>query len=124
MKTHILIVDDDALIREGLRLLLCPTYEVFEAVDGEEAIELLMLHPDIKLVITDYQMPKMDGIELIKWIRSPDAPDGYKDISVILSSADEKAERLAHDAGADLFILKGKPISYIRSRVEDLLAVS
>ena len=68
---NILIVDDDILIRKWLKLLLAQTDEadlsVFEAEDGVDAIESCQQN-GIDLVLTDIKMPRMDGIELIRYL--------------------------------------------------------
>ena len=68
--TKILIVDDSKFFRIVLgRLLKVHRFQVFEAVDGLHGLEILEQHPDIRLVITDYQMPRMDGFTFIKRLR-------------------------------------------------------
>ncbi len=65
-----LIVDDSKAQREAMaRLLRAQLYEVLEASDGQEALEVFGQNPDVKLVVTDYDMPNMDGFELIKALR-------------------------------------------------------
>jgi diguanylate cyclase (GGDEF)-like protein len=67
----ILVVDDSKLARTHERdLLEVHLYNVFEAASGEEALKILHENPDIRLVIVDYNMPGMDGIELTRNIRS------------------------------------------------------
>ncbi len=65
-----LVVDDSKTIRSHYkRLLTNHQYQVIEAQNGEDAMEKLSEHDDIRLVITDYQMPHMDGFELVTRIR-------------------------------------------------------
>ena len=66
MKAKILIVDDEKMTRDALARLLGRTYECFTAADGDLALAELERQPDIALVLTDYKMPGMNGIELIK----------------------------------------------------------
>lgn len=66
----VLVVDDSALARQAAtRLLEVHRYQVLEAEDGVQALEVLVEHPDIALIITDYSMPNMDGFELIRSVR-------------------------------------------------------
>jgi CheY-like chemotaxis protein len=67
----ILIVDDVAVMRLRLRPQLEEAgYRVLEAEDGEKALELIRMEPLIDLVITDVSMPVMDGLELIRILRT------------------------------------------------------
>lgn len=67
----VLVVDDSQLPRQYVRQLLeVHRYQVLEAADGLDALEVLKQNPDIKLAIVDYNMPRMDGFELTKRIRA------------------------------------------------------
>tara|TARA_R110001592_G_scaffold175466_2_gene414646 strand:- start:8400 stop:9650 length:1251 start_codon:yes stop_codon:yes gene_type:complete len=69
-KIKILVADDSKMSRNYIReLLKTHRYDVIVADDGDTALELLEQHPDIKLLITDYNMPRMNGFELVKNIR-------------------------------------------------------
>jgi len=66
----VLVVDDSKIFRKLLKkLLTIQKYIVVEAADGEEALAKLKENPDIKLIITDFQMPKMNGFELTHEVR-------------------------------------------------------
>lgn len=66
----VLVVDDSGTARRFISTLLrIHMYQVLEATDGVQAIKLLLDHPDVRLLITDYNMPRMDGCELVKNIR-------------------------------------------------------
>ena len=69
-ETHILVTDDSTTARAHLKKLLkTHLFQVSEAKDGQEAIAILEKNPHIKLLITDYNMPIMDGIALTKHVR-------------------------------------------------------
>lgn len=69
-RTTALIVDDSLMIRMLMRRLLeKQLFNVMEAEDGEEALEMIRENDEIALVVVDYQMPKMDGFEFIKKLR-------------------------------------------------------
>jgi len=69
-KIKVLVVDDSSTQRKMLtHLLKLQLFNVVEAEDGVDAIKVLLANPDISLLITDFNMPKMDGFELIKNIR-------------------------------------------------------
>jgi CheY-like chemotaxis protein len=62
----ILLVDDEALVRMGTASLLEELdFRVLQASTGEQALRLLVEHSDIEIMITDYRMPDLDGMELI-----------------------------------------------------------
>lgn len=66
----VLIVDDDTTSRNIVRSMLqLHLYQVLEASDGNEALDCLKQNPEIKLLITDYHMPGMDGVELVRTLR-------------------------------------------------------
>ncbi len=102
---RILIAEDELISRKLMtRTLLRWGHEVSVACDGQEAWELLQSE-DIHFVITDWMMPRMDGIELCKQIRRQ-----YKDklIFIVLLTAKNKKEDIVQgmEAGADDFISK------------------
>src|SRR5690606_22231074 len=67
---QVLAVDDSDVSRKHIvNLLKRHLFQVFEAKDGAEAIKILLDNPDIKLLVTDYNMPRMDGFELVKNLR-------------------------------------------------------
>ena len=68
--TKILVVDDSKSSRQMMKhLLTLQRYNVIEAQNGVQALAQLKEHPDVKLVVTDYVMPEMDGFELVSRIR-------------------------------------------------------
>ncbi len=89
VETHVLITDDSVTARAHLRKLLkTHLYKVSEAKDGKEAIIMLEKNPDIKLLITDFNMPNMDGIELTKYVRRKMGNDQL--IIIALSSESDR----------------------------------
>lgn len=83
----VLIVDDDASVRESLKMLLKGCYETFCARDGVEAMELVRSKP-IDIVLMDLVLPSMDGITTLEKIREIDSSVG-----VIMLSANDSAQR-------------------------------
>lgn len=66
----VLVVDDSDMSRKYVvNLFKRHLFQVLEAADGVDAIKVLLENPDIKLLITDYNMPRMDGFELVKNLR-------------------------------------------------------
>ena len=111
---HIMVVDDSLTVRRiSERLLTREGYQVSTAKDGVDAIQQMQdALPD--LIIADVEMPRMDGFELTKQLRS-DARMKSIPIIVVTSRMAEKHRRHALDLGADAFF--GKPYDE-----EDLLA--
>lgn len=117
----ILIVDDSATVRKLLVHTLKPKkYTCIEACDGFDALEKLAMHPDIKLVISDLNMPNMDGIELIDNIRQNQQ---FADIPIIMLTTESGQDnrKLAFDAGANLYLVKPSPAHIILFKVQSLL---
>lgn len=116
MKGKILIVDDSKIVRNyHAGILRKAGFEVIEAFDGAHALDLLMLNEDITCVITDLNMPNMDGITLIKKIRQMEE---YKNIPIIIvTTLDEEIDRKAgFMAGANFYVVKpAKPEELITS---------
>jgi DNA-binding NarL/FixJ family response regulator len=107
VSTRILIVDDQAVVRSGFRVLLEdePGFEIVgEAQDGREAIALVARrHPDI--VLMDIRMPGMDGLEATHVLTGPDAEHPVKVIVITTFDLDEYVFG-ALRAGASGFLLK------------------
>lgn len=66
----VLVVDDSATVRHMLaEMLAVHCFTVLEAADGSEGLRLLAEHPNVRLVITDYEMPQMNGVRLVQAAR-------------------------------------------------------
>jgi DNA-binding NtrC family response regulator len=103
MKKSILIVDDDEFICQSTARALSNSYMIFTASNGQEAMDVLTTNKDIELILTDIFMPEMDGIELLKNIRS-----SSNNIAVIMMTGHSNIEMLyeAKRHGADDFLPK------------------
>ena len=110
MTIRVLIVDDQALVRTGLRMILEaePEIEVAgEAADGEEAIDLVRRHrPDV--VLMDVRMPRMDGVEATRRLAGPGIGHPIKVLILTTFDLDEYVVE-ALRAGASGFMLKDAP---------------
>lgn len=104
-RAHVLVVDDALAVRELQRSILQRAgYDVRVASDGEEALALLA-ERGADLVLTDIEMPRMDGLQLTRAIRSRPALAGLP--VVVLTSRASEEDRLAGlAAGADAYIVK------------------
>lgn len=104
-KRQALIVEDDGLVRRLLRKWIEKTgFEVREASDGAEAIALLTEQP-ASLVVTDLEMPNMDGLQLIEWMRTQPALQFTYVLMLTARSTSMDMVRVL-DAGANEFISK------------------
>ena len=108
MRIRVLIADDQAMIRSGLRLILEDRGDITvvgEAADGAEAVEAARrLRPDVCLV--DVRMPRLDGVEVTRALAGPGVPDPLKVVIVTTFDLDEYVHGALH-AGAVGFVLKG-----------------
>ncbi len=117
-RIKILVVDDESRMRKLVKDFLAKSgYEVLEAGDGAEAVELFFSRKDIGLVILDVMMPKMDGWQVCREIRA------YSKVPIIMLTAksDERDELQGFELGVDEYI--GKPFSpkILVARVEAIL---
>src|SRR5262245_54954306 len=116
---RVLLVDDDALVRSGLRMMLSGSVEIAgEAEDGREVLGAIDLHrPDV--VLMDIRMPQLDGIEATRLVRAQPSPPAV--IVLTTFDADELVLR-ALRAGAAGFLLKDTPPPEIVRAIEHVHA--
>ena len=103
-KTLLLIVDDSESIRELVGFNLTDAgYKVIKAVNGKDGLD--KLNPEVKLIVSDLNMPVMDGITMIKNIRKK--PE-YKNIPIIMLTTESQQgiKNEAREAGATAWIVK------------------
>ena len=106
----VLLVEDSDVSRMVLySLLKKQNLNVLEAINGVQALKLLKIHKDICLVITDYNMPKMDGVELICNIRKEHTRDELAIIGISSTNDNAVSVKLLK-SGANDFI--GRPFAY------------
>jgi len=121
---RILVVDDDAAVREALRRALgLERYEVELAGDGAAALERLAGEPDvdaaeIDAMVLDVSMPRLDGLEVCRRLRKAGNPLPI----LMLTARDEVADRVAGlDAGADDYVVKPFALEELLARLRALL---
>jgi CheY-like chemotaxis protein len=120
LRPTILIVDDNDEVREWLRSRLAQDFDLLEARDGEEGLELVRTkEPD--LVLLDVMMPGMDGYEVCRMIRANDA---LRNIPIVMLTArtGEAATVEGLRCGADDYVAKPFSINELRARVANLMA--
>lgn len=114
---RVLVVDDVASARKMLTdLLKVQQFQVFEATTGSEALEMLVRHPGIDMVLTDYNMPDMDGYQLTRRIRREHGSDRLRIIG-ISSSADRLLSASFLKAGANDFVYRPFVVEELQCRI-------
>ncbi len=135
--TIVLVVDDSTRMREtviqGVRDAGFQGCEFVEAADGIEALEALDKH-DVELILSDINMPRMNGIQLVRRVREPKlqapnaAPGGFvremRRIPIVMISTDGSAETVqaALAAGANSFLRKPFSADQLKAKLEPLLS--
>lgn len=117
-RPKILMVDDEARMRKLVRDFLSRSgYDVLEAGDGQEALDVFFENQDISLVILDVMMPKMDGYQVCEEIRR------YSKVPIIMLTAksDERDELKGFDLGVDEYVTKPFSPRTLVARVEAIL---
>ena len=114
----ILVVDDESRMRKLVRdFLVKKGYDVLEAADGEEALDLFYADKDISLIILDVMMPKMNGWEVCKEIRETSKVP----IIMLTAKSDESDELQGFELGVDEYISKPFSPKILVARVEAIL---
>lgn len=114
----ILVVDDESRMRKLVKdFLVRKDFGVLEAANGEEAVDIFVENKDIALIILDVMMPKMDGWQACKEIRTlSNVP-----IIMLTAKADERDELLGFELGVDEYISKPFSPKILVARVEAIL---
>lgn len=117
-KLKILVVDDESRMRKLVKdFLVKNNYDVVEAEDGSQALDIFYEQKDISLIILDVMMPKMDGWQVCREIRQ------YSKIPIIMLTAksDERDELQGFQLGVDEYISKPFSPKILVARVEAIL---
>ena len=117
-RLKILVVDDESRMRKLVRdFLVKKDFEVLEAGDGAEAVDLFFDTKDIALVSLDVMMPKMDGWEVCRTLRR------YSQVPIIMLTArsEERDELLGFELGVDEYISKPFSPKILVARIEAIL---
>lgn len=117
-RLKILVVDDEARMRKLVKdFLVKSNYDVIEAEDGSQALDIFFEQKDIALIILDVMMPKMDGWEVCREVRR------YSKVPIIMLTAksDERDELQGFQLGVDEYISKPFSPKILVARVEAIL---
>lgn len=117
-KLKILVVDDESRMRKLVKdFLIVQNYEVIEAGDGAEAMDMFYANPDTALIILDVMMPKMDGWQVCREIRN----ESKVPIIMLTARSDERDELQGFQLGVDEYISKPFSPKILVARVEAIL---
>lgn len=117
-RLKILVVDDESRMRKLVRdFLVKNNFDVLEAEDGEQAVDIFFQKKDIALIVLDVMMPKMDGWQVCKEIRA------YSKVPIIMLTArsDERDELQGFELGVDEYISKPFSPKILVARIEAIL---
>jgi two-component system chemotaxis response regulator CheY len=101
-----LIIDDSRAMRRILNQIVSGLgFEVLEAGNGQEGLDVLSAFEDIELVLVDWNMPEMNGLEFVEAVR---AKPTYQRLSLVMVTTESEPARMARAlmAGVDEFVMK------------------
>ncbi len=120
---YALIVDDSRAMRHILRKIVEPLgFQIAEAGHGIEGFQRLAEHPEIELVLVDWNMPEMNGIDFVKAVRAN--PD-YERIKLVMVTTETEPSKMARAlmTGVDEFLMKPFTPEMLLSKLQ-LIGVS
>jgi two-component system chemotaxis response regulator CheY len=101
-----LVIDDSRAVRLLVgNILREQGFEVHEAAHGQQGLEQLRLNPETSLILVDWNMPVMDGLEFIQEVRKSRAWDAVRVVMVTTETESEQVQR-AMNAGANEYVMK------------------
>lgn len=117
-KVKVLVVDDESRMRKLVHdFLVRSNYDVVEAADGEQAVDIFYTDKDISLIILDVMMPKMDGWEVCREIRR----NSKVPIIMLTAKSEERDELLGFELGVDEYISKPFSPKILMVRVDAVI---
>jgi len=118
----LLVVDDSSTMRRIIKNTLARIghKDVLEAENGKEAWSIMQANSDIDVLITDWNMPEMNGLELVKKVR---AESKYEDLPIIMVTTEggKKEVITALKAGVNNYIVKPFTPQVLKEKLEDVL---
>lgn len=117
-KIKILVVDDESRMRKLIKdFFISKEYEVLEAEDGEEALDIFYAEKNISLILLDVMMPRLNGWEVVKEIRK----SSKLPIIMLTAKSGEDDELLGFELGVDEYISKPFSPKILVARVDAIL---
>jgi two-component system chemotaxis response regulator CheY len=120
---HILVVDDDTLMQKLIRdvLVALGFIKIFTVSNGNKALEIIA-HEDIDLVICDWRMPGMSGVELVKKIRNlPVLKKSFISIIMLTGNAEMSDIKEARDTGITEYLIKPFRVKDLCARIIEII---
>ena len=119
-KQKLLIVDDSEFNRDILKEILGSSYDYLEAENGNQAIQILEVHPEIDLMLLDINMPQMNGFQVLEHMGELQWID---EVPVVMISSEESVEimRKAYDLGITDYISRPFDAVIVKKRVQNTL---
>ena len=114
-----LVVEDDADMRQFIASNFSESYEVFTAENGVEALEVLKQH-QITLIVSDWMMPEMDGAQLCKAVRQ-NQETCHVPFIMLTAKTDNDSKAESMDCGADAYIEKPFSMKYLEACIRNLI---
>lgn len=121
-KPCVLIVDDNEEMVNFLTSTFSDSYQILSALDGVEALEVLASHPDVVLIVADWMMPRMDGIELCRQVRE-NTDTSHIPFILLTAKADDASKVAGMDCGADAYIEKPFSVQYLEACMKNLVGL-
>ena len=120
----ILIVDDSATMRKIISRVLrqaeIEADSIIEAGNGLEGLEMLLAEPDVDLILSDVNMPQMDGIEFVKSVREKHDKSALPVVMITTEGGDDMIEK-AMAEGANGYVTKPFTPDSIKKSLEDIV---
>jgi two-component system chemotaxis response regulator CheY len=103
---RVLVIDDSRTVRIIIRQALAEAgLDVIEAANGREGLDQLRAHDDVELVLVDWNMPEMNGLEFVQAVRAQRSYDPVRIMMVTTETEQEQVVR-ALNAGANEYLMK------------------
>ncbi len=115
----ILIVEDNQEVRNFIKSIFSKEFNVFEAKNGRIGLDVASANP-IDLIISDIMMPKMDGVEMSKILKS-DVRTSHIPVVLLTARTSSKIQKIGYETGADAYITKPFDAGLLKLQVKNLL---
>jgi len=124
MGEKVMVVDDARVVRVSLgRIMRSLGFEVIKCEDGQQAMDAITEHPDVRLIMLDWHMPVMNGYDFLVRLREMPEHTSSPLVVMVTTEASLPSMMKALSSGADEYIMKPFDVSIIKSKL-DMLGVA